>query len=370
MKGLHFGQRKLLLSEIEFIVEYVLPSVSSGKPPLIVYAGAANGSHLPILFQLLPMVRWILVDPAPFCEAVHEVFRGRTESDEPKAKRQRCETDSVIMELLNECCTDELCIRLRKRWGGEYALFLVSDIRLGDPSKKNGNFEVTKLIEFDNQLQLGFCYALQCEKAMLKFHPPYPRDEADERDKTPDEVRYLDGDLLLGVWAPKSSTEVRLVPKGPFLRPGEAAERSYDLREFEEQMYYYNTTNRYAADVAAEKMILTSLAKQMDSSSTGEDLSARISEFLGFPLFRPLASDCDEDAARLIALLYDARRIDLLPHLREKISLLQVRKEYAARVESATTSSEIPAEFWAVANAKRLAAFYSVQPPPFIKPRK
>ena len=57
----HWGQRKLLLSEIEFLTMY------GHLAHTVVYAGSAPGTHLNYLSQeLFPEHRWILIDPAPF----------------------------------------------------------------------------------------------------------------------------------------------------------------------------------------------------------------------------------------------------------------------------------------------------------------
>ena len=57
----HWGQRKLLLSEIEFLTLY------GHLAGLVVYAGAAPGTHIDFLSRkLFPSHKWILVDPAPF----------------------------------------------------------------------------------------------------------------------------------------------------------------------------------------------------------------------------------------------------------------------------------------------------------------
>lgn len=56
----HWGQRKLLLSEIEFLTEY------SKDGDIVVYAGAAPGTHIPYLAKLFPQLEYYLYDPADF----------------------------------------------------------------------------------------------------------------------------------------------------------------------------------------------------------------------------------------------------------------------------------------------------------------
>ena len=54
------AQRKLLLSEIEFLTMYAEPEDT------MVYAGAAPGNHTEYLSSLFPLVNMVLVDPNKF----------------------------------------------------------------------------------------------------------------------------------------------------------------------------------------------------------------------------------------------------------------------------------------------------------------
>ena len=53
----HLGQRKLALNEIQFYSKYVTDKT------LIVYAGSANGEHTPLILELFPNIRLLLIDP-------------------------------------------------------------------------------------------------------------------------------------------------------------------------------------------------------------------------------------------------------------------------------------------------------------------
>lgn len=302
VKGLHYGQRKLLLSEIEFlsaVYEYGKKQGNECKPVLVVYAGAANGSHLPLLFELFPKTRFILVDPAPFCDEVKQVAIA---------------SNGPIVELVEDYCTDELCLRLSRSYEGKYDLFLVSDIRSGVPRRTQSNAEHTEMIMRDNEWQRSWCYSLRVQAAMLKFHPPYPAvtdttsKGYDQNDKTPESIEYLDGRMMFGVWAPKSSSEVRLIVEGPFLQGYKAPLRWYSCTEHEEQCYHYNTNGRYMKDCAAEKTILDAyLTAFPETYSSATALSALISERLRFPQFLPLQNDFTEDKARWLHFVCSVR---------------------------------------------------------------
>lgn len=348
-KGLHFGQRKLLLSEIEFLCA-IEEARGDGKPILCVYAGAANGSHLPFLFDLFPNVCFVLIDPAPFCPPVQEIADSG---------------DGAVVELVQDYCTDELCLRLARMYGEKYSVYLISDIRSGIPKRMTSNKEHTEMMLRDNAWQKSWCWSLRAQAAMLKFHPPYPAvtdTEArnyDPEDDTPASIEYLDGRQLFGVWAPKSSSEVRLIVEGPFGSDVVAKQRAYCCVEHEEQCYHYNTHERYSQDCAAERLILGRYIKAAPIKyGTAAELSTVISGKLGFPWFKPLNGDFSEDNARWMTLLSSARRPEartfyepLKDHMtREKVSeLVQTHKDsetIPAGVKAGDT--ELTDRFWNV----------------------
>src|SRR5690349_13399064 len=63
----HLGQRKLYLSELQLLT-LVVPTLASSL--VVVYAGAAPGTHIPLLAEKLPTIQWHLYDPAPFCHSL------------------------------------------------------------------------------------------------------------------------------------------------------------------------------------------------------------------------------------------------------------------------------------------------------------
>ena len=138
---LHWGQRKLLISEIEFLTLY-----GNGRN-LVVYAGAAPGTHLRYLIRLFPETRFVLVDPAP--SAIHS-------SDDGK------------IVVLQEMFTDDVA---RKFAGRDDVLFL-SDIRSGDPDRESME-DHEKVVVRDMRAQEKWCHIIQPVKSMLKFRLPW-----------------------------------------------------------------------------------------------------------------------------------------------------------------------------------------------------
>ncbi|KEG14359.1 hypothetical protein DQ04_00511220 [Trypanosoma grayi] len=334
----------------------------NAKPLLVVYAGAANGSHLPFLFDLFKTIKFVLIDPAPFCPAVREI-----------AQR----ADGPIKEMVEGYCTDELCLRLSRTYRSDYDILLISDIRSGEP-KKQSNKDNTAMIMRDNEMQRSWCWSLRAEAALLKFHPPYPpcRDTKsrhyDAADDTPESVEYMDGIRLFGVWAPKSSSELRLCVKGPFVPGAKIAMRHYDCSMHEEQCAFYNTEGRYARDCEAEKNILARYLKLFPSAYSGDvvALSHAVSAFLKFPLFRPLESTFTEDDARWVTLLYSTRDVENLAWFERLRGLMTSkvvqdlvkmwRDSTCVPVDATIGSIALSKEFWTIMCTGNLVEAYSL----------
>jgi hypothetical protein len=79
---IHWGQRKLLFSEIEFLTVYAPLHAT------VVYAGAAPGTHVAYLCDLFPTLKFVLVDPEDF-----------TVKESPRVTiRQEFFTDTIARE--------------------------------------------------------------------------------------------------------------------------------------------------------------------------------------------------------------------------------------------------------------------------------
>eukprot|EP00808_Paulinella_micropora_P026279 g3430.t1 len=199
---LHWGQRKLLFSEIEFLLEYGYDNCK------IVYAGAAPGNHIPFLSSLFPAYKFVLVDPNKF---------GIEESE--------------TIEIRNELFTDEMA----KEFQGQGVLF-ISDIRTANHNTMK-NKEAEQRLRLDNGMQRRWHLLMQPHKSMLKLRLSY----------TAGNTRYLSGRIYLPIWGPQSTTETRLVPDGD-------NEIVYDNIIYQDQMFFFNTHTRmmaYAHEVEA-----------------------------------------------------------------------------------------------------------------------
>jgi len=240
----HWGQRKLLLSEIEFLSEFSRPGY------LIVYAGAAPGRHIPYLSRLFPDVKFALYDPLDF----------KIEN-----------TDKI--ELNQTFFKNETATILRKQ--GEPMLF-ISDIRTADP-KIMSLEEVESNILQDMLRQMEWTIELNAVASMLKFRLPWNEGH----------TLYLKGKILLPVWGPQTTTECRLVVTDIRDR------HLYDNLQYGEQMFYFNTVTRvqyyehnvklagldHCYDCAAEIFILRNYLRKFHESEISEGhLDQKIAE--------------------------------------------------------------------------------------------
>ena len=203
----HWGQRKLLISEIEFLTLIGRHNLEGAH---VVYAGAAPGTHIFYLSKLFPEVHFILVDPAPF----HDSY-----------KKKRWENITII----EECFTDAMATELAHRCSN---IYLISDIRTSN-HKVQSDSEVERRISQDMACQMRWHEMLGSKRSMLKFRLPWESDAPTE---------YLDGDIYLPVWGPQTTTECRLITKADDPR----ARKMYDNKKYEEQMMFFNNVMRHS----------------------------------------------------------------------------------------------------------------------------
>lgn len=282
---LHWGQRKLLLSEIEFLTLFAEQPTTvggqttvKGKSPTVgesgaagesfaftttvVYVGAAPGGHIPYLADLFPSVLFHLYDPVKF---------DIKPTDQIKIFKQLFETKDA------------------EKYRGQKNVLLISDIRSVD-FKAVGEAEYHAGILRDIQVQQSWYVTMRPHKAMLKFRFPY----------TQGQTEYLDGDVYFQAWSPVSSTETRLVPKGfadSSEGEGKVITKLWDHVRYEQQLYYYNNVTRvsqYAHAVQSKQLdhcydcrceihILGQYLKAYGWPSNPadiDDMSAEINQFL------------------------------------------------------------------------------------------
>lgn len=239
--SIHWGQRKLLLSEIEFFAIYLDKTVN----PICVYAGAAHGNHIPLLSELFPSLTFHLYDPSHFNIG---------------------ETDKI--KIYKELFTDKIANYYRNIEN----VFFISDIRTIDYDTINKQqLAQVGITEFDNkgspigdyklikiaktksaaEVELGIWADMEIQQrwvllmnplhCLLKFRLPWTLRDANDI-PIDRKVKYLKGTVFWQQWSPQSSTETRLKPikntKGQY----ELA--NWSILEYEQWCFYQNTEVR------------------------------------------------------------------------------------------------------------------------------
>lgn len=200
-KAIHYGQLKLLLTEIQFFTMFWDPMTVI--KPIVVYAGAAPGIHIPFMSMMFPQLEFHLYDPRPF---------AIPESDK--------------IHLYPQYFTDDDA----RTWANRKDIFFISDIRTA-AWKEMTREENEKAVIEDMRRQETWYKIIRPVKALLKFRLPYAYEFI------PRYFHYLTGHLLKQPWAPQTTTETRLVPH-------DLVEADYDIVKYGNQMFHHNTVIR------------------------------------------------------------------------------------------------------------------------------
>jgi hypothetical protein len=222
----HWGQRKLLLAEI-----YFLTQIYEDKEIIVIYAGAAPGTHLPILVSMFPKITFHLYDPKRFdsCLNLYNNVIVNLYYDninyrpkEGKNKKYGYFTTDVAEWYANEYFDKGI------------DFYFISDIRTVPKSINYSSNDFTSKFEKEvmrNQTeQMNWISIMKPRLSMLKFKTPYPTIGKDQY------YKYLRGQIHLQVWSPTSSSETRL-----FVSLDDLDYTGwYDVVCYERKLAYYN----------------------------------------------------------------------------------------------------------------------------------
>lgn len=205
--GIHWGQRKLLLTLIQFLSLFWDPK--KVPKPIVVYAGAAPGTNIAIVSQLFPEIEFHLYDPAPF-------------KIRPSGR----------IHLYQQYFEDGDA----KKWAGRKDVFFVSDIRTADYQKTRNLDEYENQIQKDMNMQMVWVQIINPSQAHLKLRFPYTGGGR------PSHVNYLYGYVLKQPWAPQTTTETRLVPVRD--NSGNWITAEWSSQKYQDQLFYHNVIIR------------------------------------------------------------------------------------------------------------------------------
>jgi hypothetical protein len=178
-------QRKLLLTEIEFLTNY-----GTDDDYRVIYAGAAPGLHLNYLSSLFPRLTFVLIDTKKF---------SVTPSDQIK--------------FLHEKFTDDLANHYSN--SADKILFIC-----------NVHTQDSVMCDMNNQKQ--WHEIIKPRASLLNFRLPH------ESGKTP----YFKGELMIEPWASQRGIECRLIVKK------DSKMTDYDNINFADNMAYFNNVKR------------------------------------------------------------------------------------------------------------------------------
>uniref|UniRef100_A0A7S1LSQ6 Cap-specific mRNA (nucleoside-2'-O-)-methyltransferase n=1 Tax=Neobodo designis TaxID=312471 RepID=A0A7S1LSQ6_NEODS len=296
--AIHWGQRKLLLSELQLLNE-ALTKCGAGTKFTIVYAGSAPGTHLRFLDELFPGHSWHLIDPIAFdtaalgslcnftlrneyftcgtasefvarrmadagAPALSRVFSYCTDLDATARQRPMKDSANLIegVEATGETATPQSEIPaglglLSRVVAARSPMLFICDIRSGSVSQLEDEndggdaaasptfrgVEFERHVEADMHAQMLWVEYLQPTFALLKFRLPYmevyhPITKELVYTHPHATTKYLRGRVLLPIWTRPTSTECRLLVE-------EGAPRvEYDNRRYEEQCFFFNSVMR------------------------------------------------------------------------------------------------------------------------------
>jgi hypothetical protein len=165
----HWGQRKLLFSEIELFNKVQIKSginltTNYTDPPFyVVYAGSAGGHHLTYLLKLFPALRFILYDPAQFDKSVFNNPKIHIKTGTPDGYFTDKAASQEIYHTIKSHFKDNRFQKSKTNNEG-FDLIFISDIR------KNPN---ERAIVEDMMLQQKWGILMNAYIMLLKFRLPY-----------------------------------------------------------------------------------------------------------------------------------------------------------------------------------------------------
>jgi hypothetical protein len=225
----HWGQKKLLLSEIQFLTNICIKlNIKKLNNYVIIYIGSADGTHLPILFDMFPELEWHLYDPNPFSKYVKKYGKNK-------------------VFIYNEYFTNETIKKIKKTINKK--ILFISDIRVTPKDE-----QVMK--DMKDQGKWGL--ELNADFMLLKFRLPYNEPNTykplnindldfnknfiNNYDFIANDCIYLKGIMYLQLYHPTYSTELRLfVEKN---KNNKYDLDNYNYIDIENKLFNYNSEIR------------------------------------------------------------------------------------------------------------------------------
>jgi len=223
-KSGHWGQRKLLLTEILFFTLHGKPNTK------VIYAGSAPSDHMLFLSKMFPTYHFDLIDPERWnkdFQKIHPALKGQNFSEDVKKYKINDKID-----VYQGFMTDELSRELGEKYKNDNVLF-VSDIRPTNIEAVSSTIEQRENIVKENMEMQKRWYLIISEInkkeiwGMFKFKPVFGVNTTE----------YLDGTLYYQPWAPLLSPELRLITNKTTMK-------TYDNSWLEQHLSWFNNVRR------------------------------------------------------------------------------------------------------------------------------
>jgi hypothetical protein len=271
--GLHIGQRKLLLSEVQFLTKH--------NTPYCVYAGSAPGHKTHLLSNMFPDIKFILIDPNKFDLVLTNKNSKITHRNEPHPDiihlyyeyptKSNAYLNNKNMSNMNTSDCKKMVDFIQT---SSFKVFIIEDymnISIANMLKKlnctfisdvRSNVDETAPSDFDIIWNTAMVYnwinKLQPEMTMIKFRIPYYNEVSDFDKykhiyKTDFKIAKKSGidfiqhykdsvfklskcTLYIQAWKGSASTEMR----GYIAKKDINNIITYDIKDIECKCYYYN----------------------------------------------------------------------------------------------------------------------------------
>lgn len=257
--GLHIGQRKLFLSEMDFLTKCVVDEIMN----IVVYVGAAPSNKTWYLSQFFPGVKLILIDPAKFSIIVSEGYHDQVKNIFEINLKEVIDSEKdlfILRKMFSDFDVESINRQIEEieNFADKYNLLFISDIRTQSDDKFPGDDQIL----WNLAQQFVWVKNLNPKNAMVKFRLPFREKRvskiangmSSEMKQTMDKAkllgvdfmedykngvfRYFGGEVMLQCWEGISSTETRLIIK-------DIDEiREYDYGEYEDKLHFYNAIYR------------------------------------------------------------------------------------------------------------------------------
>ena len=267
--GLAYGQLKLLLSEIQLVLEYINKTnlykndvSNNNRKCKIVYAGSAPGTHLLELAKLFPCIdSFDLYDPETWSKTNKHGTRFDSKLYNYKDKFSG-KNKFNIYKGDDGMFTDEVAKSYTK--SNNINLIFISDIRPDSIGQQ-------KELDVHNNMneQLEWIRIMKPYMSLVKFRMHYDISYGYTIVNNQPMLKYCKGKLLYGIYAPPDSAETRLLINKEDI----SKECMYSYHRYTKSLYNYNSYKRPFVDNMLVSIIIDRYRKMIAKDKNNRNIT-------------------------------------------------------------------------------------------------